>query len=242
MSQGRLPSGGEVVAAGDAVTPSRRGVPLVLETLRALGLDQAIAQHVRVRERQSGDPAVEKIEALVLRLAAGGTGGDDSRVLQAAGGRRRLLGRRLPSADRLRHCLSACHDDALIAQAQAQRPPDRGAYLPAEPAARQGLARGHTALVHRVAAQGRSTTATLDHDATLQASHKREARPHSQGGRGSQPTAVYWVEQDRVVADEVPGRERGRGDGDPAPHPAGLRQPAAHGDHLRLPRRHGLLR
>jgi hypothetical protein len=64
------------------------------------------------------------------------------------------------------------------------------------------LARVNTALVHRVAAQGRSTTATLDHDATIQESHKREALPHYKGGRGYQPTAVYWVEQDLVVADE----------------------------------------
>jgi hypothetical protein len=76
------------------------------------------------------------------------------------------------------------------------------AYIPAENAALQGLARVNTALVHRVAAQGRSTTATLDHDATIQESHKREALPHYQGGRGYQPTAVYWVEQDLVVADE----------------------------------------
>ncbi len=53
-----------------------------------------------------------------------------------------------------------------------------------------------------MAAQGRSPTATLDPDATLQESHQREARPHSQGGRGYQPTAVVWVEQELGVADE----------------------------------------
>lgn len=191
----------EVVADAGTVT-GRAGLPLVLETLRALGLDQAIAQHVRVRERQSGYTEAEKIEALVLLLAAGGTCLDDIAVLQADGGLRRLLGRRFPSADRLRHFLYAFHDDQLIAQAQAQRPPDRVAYIPAETAALQGLGRVNTALVHRVAAQGRSTKATLDHDATIQESHKREALPHYQGGRGYQPTAVVWVEQDLVVADE----------------------------------------
>ncbi len=201
MSQGLLPYTVEAVPDGDGLT-SRAGLPLVLETMRALGLDQAIAQHVHVRERQSGYTEAEKIEALVLLLAAGGTCPDDIRVLRADGGLRRLLGRRLPSADRLRHFLYACHDDALIAQAQAQRPPDRVAYIPAENAALQGLGRVNTALVHRVAAQGRSTTATLDHDATIQESHKRGALPHYQGGRGYQPTAVYWVEQDLVVADE----------------------------------------
>src|SRR3990172_7415348 len=110
MSQGILPYVVEVVADAGTVT-GRAGLPLVLETLRALGLDHAIAQHVQVRERQSGYSEVEKIEALVLLLAAGGDCLDDSAVLQADGGLRRLLGRKLPSADALRHFLYAFHDD-----------------------------------------------------------------------------------------------------------------------------------
>jgi hypothetical protein len=201
MSQGLLPYRVEVIADAAAVT-GRAGLPLVLETLRALGLEAAIAQHVRVRERQSGYTEVEKVEALVLLLAAGGDCLDDIAVLQADGGLRRLLGRQLPSADTLRHFLYAFHDEELILAAQAARPAGQVAYIPAENAALQGLARVNTALVHQVAAQGKSTTATLDHDATIQESHKREALPHYQGGRGYQPTAVYWVEQDLVVADE----------------------------------------
>jgi hypothetical protein len=201
MRQGLLPYVVEVVADGDGVT-GRAGLPLVLETMRALGLPRVIREQVRIRERRSGYTEAEKIEALVLLLAAGGTCLDDIAVLQADGGLRRLLDRRLPSADTLRHFLYACHDEALIAQAQAQRPAGQVAYIPAENAALQGLAHVNTALVHAVAAQGKSTTATLDHDATIQESHKREALPHYQGGRGYQPAAVYWVEQDLVVADE----------------------------------------
>jgi Transposase DDE domain group 1 len=201
MSQRLLPYTVETVPEGDGLT-SRAGLPLVLETMRALGLDRAIAQHVQVRERRSGYSETEKIEALVLLLAAGGDCLDDIAVLQADGGLRRLVGRPFPSADTLRHFLYACHDERLIAAAQAQRPAGQVAYIPAENAALQGLARVNTALVHRVAAQGKSTTATLDHDATIQESHKREALPHYKGGRGYQPTAVYWVEQDLVVADE----------------------------------------
>jgi hypothetical protein len=201
MSQGLLPYTVEVVERPDTVT-GRAGLPLVLETMRALGLDQAIAAHVHVRERQSGYTETEKLEALVLLLAAGGDCLDDIRVLQADAGLARLLDRTLPSADTLRHFLYAFHDDRLIAQAQAARPAGQVAYIPTENAPLQGLARVNTALVHRVAAAGRNTTATLDHDATIQESHKREALPHYQGGRGYQPAAVYWVEQDLVVADE----------------------------------------
>jgi len=201
MSQGLLPYTVEVVDRADTVT-GRAGLPLVLETMRALGLDQAIAAHVHVRERQSGYSETAKVEALLCLLAAGGSCFDDIRVLQADAGLTRLLDRTLPSADTLRHFLYAFHDEALIAQAQAARPAGQVAYIPAETAPLQGLARVNTALVHRVAAAGQNPTATLDHDATLQESHKREALGHYQGGRGYQPAAIYWGEQDLVVADE----------------------------------------
>jgi hypothetical protein len=44
--------------------------------------------------------------------------------------------------------------------------------------------------------------ATLEMDATIIESHKKEALPHYKGGRGYQPSLVYWVEQDLVVADQ----------------------------------------
>jgi len=201
MSPGLLPYTIETVPDLDGLT-SRAGLPLVLETMRALGLPRVIRAHVRIRARQSGYTEVEKLEALILLLAAGGDCLDDIAVLQADGGLGRLLERQLPAADTLRHFLYAFHDEELILAAQAARPAGQVAYIPAENAALQGLARVNTALVSQVAAQGKSTTATLDHDATIQESHKREARPHYKGGRGYQPTAVYWVEQDLVVADE----------------------------------------
>jgi Transposase DDE domain group 1 len=201
MSHGLLPYTVEVVPDAAGLT-SRAGLPLVLETMRALGLPRVIREHVHIRARQSGYTEVEKLEALILLLAAGGDCLDDIAVLQADGGLGRLVERQLPSADTLRHFLYAFHDEELILAAQAARPAGQVAYIPAENVALQGLARVNTALVHQMAAQGKSTTATLDHDATIQESHKREARPHYKGGRGYQPTAVYWVEQDLVVADE----------------------------------------
>lgn len=201
MSAGMRPYVVEVGARA-ATRTGRAGLPLVVETLRALGLEQVIEAAVQVRERASGYSEVEKIEALVLLLAAGGDCLDDIAVLKADAGLERLLGRPLPAADTLRNFLYTFHDPALIAAAQAQRAPGEVAYIPAENAALQGRGRGNVALVQRVAAQGRGTRATLDHDATVQESHKREAQVHDKGGRGYQPAALYWVEQDLVVADE----------------------------------------
>ena len=201
MSCGLLPYVVEVGARADTLT-GRAGLPLVVETLRALGLERVIEAEVRVRQRASGYTEVEKLEALVLLLAAGGDCLDDIAVLQADAGLCRLLGRRLPSADTLRQFLYAFHDSTLIEAAQALRGPTEVAYIPAENAALQGLGRVNVALVHGVAAQGKGRRATLDHDATIQESHKRPAQWHDKGGRGYQPAAIYWVEQDLVVADE----------------------------------------
>jgi hypothetical protein len=196
-----LPYVVEVGARADTLT-ARAGLPLVVETLRALGLEQVMEAAVRVRTRASGYTEAEKIEAVVLVLAAGGDCLDDITALKADGGLERLLGRALPGADTLRHFLYAFHDPILIEAAQAQRAPGETAYIPAENAALQGLGQVNVALVQRVAAQGQGTRATLDHDATIQESHKREAQSHYKGGRGYQPAALYWVEQDLVVADE----------------------------------------
>jgi hypothetical protein len=201
MSPGLLPYTVRVERRPDTLT-ARAGLPLVGETRRALGLPAVIAESVRVRQRASGYPEGEKVEALGRLLAAGGTCVDDIAVLRADAGLERLLGQRRPGADTLRQFLYACHDAELIAAAQTQRGPGQVAYIPAENAALQGLARVNTALVQRVAAQGRGTRATLDHDATIQESHKREALAHYEGGRGYQPAAIYWGEQDLVVADE----------------------------------------
>lgn len=202
MTQGILPYVVELAERSDTVT-GRAGLPLVLETMRGLALDHAISEHVRLRERASGYSEVEKIEALVLLLASGGECVDDIRVLQADPGLLRLLDRqRLPSPDALLNFLYAFHDPQLIKQAQEGRALDTLAYIPEENAALAGLGRLNLELVRRVAAQGQGRRATLDQDATIQESHKKEALAHYKGGRGYQPVAIYWVEQDLVLADE----------------------------------------
>jgi len=201
MSQGVLAY--EVQAAGeDGTLTARGGLPLVIEMLRALRVDQAIARHVRVRERQRGYTEGAVIEAFVLLLAGGGECLDDIEVLRADRGLGRLLGRELPTADTLRRFLYACHRPELIDQARTARGPEEVAYIPAESAALRGLGQANRELVAAVAARGACTRATLDHDATILESHKREALGHYKGGRGYQPAVLYWAEQDLVVADE----------------------------------------
>jgi hypothetical protein len=202
MSQRLLPFTFEVATRPDEVT-ARAGLPVVLETMWTLGLRGAIKSELPMRQRASGYSEAEKVEALVLLLAAGGECLDDIAVLKADGGLQRLLKRELPSADTLRNFLYRFHDEGLVEAAKRSAvEAEREAYIVPESAALQGLARVNQALVHRVAAQGKNRRATLDLDATLQESHKRQAQAHYKGGVGYQPVAVLWVEEDLVVTDQ----------------------------------------
>jgi hypothetical protein len=64
------------------------------------------------------------------------------------------------------------------------------------------LGKAFPALLAEVQRRWPQAEATLDIDASIHESHKREALPHYLGGRGYQPQLAYWVEQDLIVADE----------------------------------------
>jgi hypothetical protein len=173
------------------------GLTLVSETMLALGLDDVVSTELVLRERQRGYSEFEKLHAVVLVQAAGGECVEDVRVLGRDAGLLRLVARPWPSPDALHAFLSEFHDDTQM----AARPPT-GAWIPAEPAALQALGAVNRALVHRAVLGTTVRRATLDLDATLIESHKRDALAHYKGGRGYQPAAVLWAEQDLVLADQ----------------------------------------
>lgn len=196
MGQGLLPFRFEAAPRPMDLT-AHAGLTLIAETLLALGVDALVRDGLRLRLRQRGYPEFDKLQALVLIQAAGGDGVEDVRVLARDAGLTRLLHRRFPSPDALHDFLARCHDE----QAMAQRPPT-GAWIPAEPPALQALAALNTAVIRRAVTGLPADTATLDLDATTIVSHKHDALPLYTGGRGYQPTAVCWAEQDLVVADQ----------------------------------------
>ena len=197
---GVLPFAIEVVD-DDATLTAHAGLPLVLETMRALGLSDELNTTLAIRRRMSGATDAQKVEALVLRMAAGGECVSDVEVLRADKGRMRLVGG-LPSEDVLLRFLYEFHDERLIEQAQQQRPAGQVAYIPEQSAPLVRLARCNVAFVHAVAKQTGVTRATLDHDATIQESHTKQSLPHHKGGRGDQPSVISWAEHDLVLADE----------------------------------------
>lgn len=174
------------------------GLTLVSETMLALGLDEVVREHLQLRARQRGYEEFDKLQALVLVQAAGGDCVEDVRILARDAGLVRLLARPLPSPDALHDFLGAFHDEAQV----AGRPGAGVAWIPDENAALGALAAVNTALVQRAVRRTPGRQATMDLDATIIESHKRDALPHYKGGRGYQPTAVVWAEQDLVLADQ----------------------------------------
>jgi Transposase DDE domain group 1 len=198
---GLLPYTIEIVEDADAVT-AHAGLPLVLETMRKLGVSANLDAELGLRQRNHGATDSAKSESIVLLMAAGGDCISDIDVLRADKGLQRLVGAEFPTQEVLRTFLYGFHNDQLIGEAQRRRAPGEVAYIPAETSALQGLGRVNIALTHEVARHMKLTTATLDHDATIQESHKKEAMAHYKGGRGYQPAVLYWVEADQILGDE----------------------------------------
>jgi hypothetical protein len=176
---------------------ARAGLTLVSEAMLALGLEELVGDRLSVRRRKRGFSEFDKLHALVLVQAAGGECIEDVEVLARDAGLLRLVGRAWPSPDALHAFLASFHDDA-----QMRSRPVEGAWIPQETEPLRALAEVNRELVHRIVALIPASRATLDLDATVIESHKREARPHYKGGRGYQPTAVLWAEQDLVIADQ----------------------------------------
>jgi hypothetical protein len=155
---------------------ARAGLSLVAEAVLALGLDDVVRGRVRLLKRRRGLDDFEKLLVVVLMLAAGGECVEDVEILRRDLGLQRLLGRELPSADALHRFLGAFHDEREL----AQRPKD-GAWIPTEPTALRQLAQVNVELVRRAVALRKPRRATLDLDATILESHKREALAHFKG-------------------------------------------------------------
>ena len=167
---GMLPFAIEVTDDDHAVT-AYAGLPLVVETMRALGVSDTLDAQLGIRQRNNGASDAHKAEAIVLLMAAGGSCLSDITKLHADKGLERLLGRELPSEQVLWTYLNAFHDEALLKEAQSRRRPDQVAYIPGENGPLSALGRINVALAQTVASKNDIRRATLDHDATIVESH-----------------------------------------------------------------------
>jgi Transposase DDE domain group 1 len=184
-------------AAEHIEVTGRAGLPLVVETMRALGVDELAATRLPQPQRESRFAPEEKLEALVTLIAAGGDRIEDIHVLAEDKGLENLLGAPFPSPDALLDFLGQFHDP----KAWENRPPEKKAFVPKESAPLKALDDINREIVHR-GALSTATVATIDHDGTIIEAHKQDALIAYEGTRGYQPLVAVWAEQQLIMADE----------------------------------------
>lgn len=176
---------------------ARAGLPLVIETHRALQLDAEARRLFGPPRSKNEFGADEQLETLAMLIAAGGDRIEDIRILGEDKGLVRLLGRPFASPDSLLDFLNSFHDEA----SWKDRPKEKLAFVPPESLRLRHLETLNRALILR-AADPKCTTATIDHDGTIIESHKRGTLMAYEGTRGYQPLVATWAEEQLIVADE----------------------------------------
>lgn len=181
----------------DAVTP-HAGVALLIDLARRSQTLAAVERHLSPKPSAKGLGQGQMVESFMLLSALGGDCLDDFDGLRRDRGLAALLGYDLPAASTARQWLDRFHDEALLVDR-----PRQGSFIPTESAALAGLRAvvQHTVRAY-VGAARPEPTVTLDVDAHLVESSKREALPTYKGFRGYQPLLVSWAETGLVLADE----------------------------------------
>jgi hypothetical protein len=207
MPQGILPYKYEEEKKPAGMT-SLAGLPIYLDLACALGLPKSIDHHLHLRPTQ-GWTDRQMVLSLMFLALAGGDCVDDLKVLEADDGFRRILehiepktpssrwrinkSRTIPSASAVFRYLSAFHTD---------EPPVRGSASIPHISALGGFAEVNREMITSVQKNNLSFTATLDMDATLIETAKKEALFCYEGYKAYQPLNVYWAEQELLVNTE----------------------------------------
>jgi hypothetical protein len=179
------------------------GVPLVVQAFRSLGVPASVQQHVQIRQRERGYDEATMVESFVVLNALGGECVDDFQHLREDAGLKEMLGHEVPSPEAARQFLNQFHAEEKIAEAKQRRGPEQIAFIPEEAEALAGLGQVNRELVRELGKRCLDQCiATVDQDATIIESHKREALRTYEGERGYQPMLVVWAEMDVVLADE----------------------------------------
>jgi len=143
------------------------------------------------------------IESFVILNAVGGECLEDFDRLREDAGLAEMLGHEIPSPEAARKFLYQFHDEGKITAAKQQLPLGQVAYIPGETEPLAGLAQVNRDLLAEVGRRcADQKIATVDQDATIIESHKREARVTYQGERGYQPMLAVWAETDLLLADQ----------------------------------------
>ena len=221
MPQGILPFQYEEEPSCQGIT-GLAGLPLYLEIAQVARMREVIDRRLgRIGPRQGWTPAQHILSVILLNLCGGDCVDDldvlnddpgfgdilrQSEVYRLGRRKRRALQRRwrkerqrsVPSPSALRRFLSLFHDP----EQEQHRTPGR-AFIPAANELLRRLQDINTEFVSFAhSRQPDLTTATLDMDATLIESHKREALFCYKKYRSYQPLNTWWAEMGLVLHTE----------------------------------------
>lgn len=220
MPQGVLPFQYEEDEQKSPIT-AFAGLFLYLDLFAASELRASVDEHLGFLDGEQGWTAYELVSALALLNVAGGDGVSDIDVLEQDAGfsevvrrvalhglnrrRRREIKARwrkqrqraVPSPSAIFRFLSAFHDEE-----QEKQRVEGKAFIPTPNRALQGLYRVVDDMVAFVQRCQPQQVATLDMDATLDETHKRQALHCYKGFKAYQPLNVWWDEQQLVVRSE----------------------------------------
>ena len=212
MAQGVLPFQYEADTTSSGMT-SLGGLPVYLDLIVSSGLSEAIKKYVCVAGNQ-GWLDLQMILALIFLNLAGGDCVDDLERLENDPGfaalmrsiERHLLTRKertalkarwrqertraLPAPSSMRDWLERFHDPATMEVQEKGK-----AIIPALTENLRSLWSVNLGLIGFLQRHRQETTATLDMDATLVETHKRDALHCYKGFKAYQPLNCYWAEQ-----------------------------------------------
>jgi len=179
------------------------GIPLLVQAFRSLAVGGSVKRNVSLKQRQRGLSEDAYVESFVILNTAGGDCLDDFEQLRADDGLAELIGHEVPSPEAARKFLYQFHDEAKVEEAQQQALSlGQRSYIPGENAALQGLGTVNREMIQEFGRRTGDKIATIDLDATVIESWKRQAQPTYQGSTGYQPMLALWAELNVIVADE----------------------------------------
>ena len=195
------------------------GLPVYLDLIHAMGLPKLIGDHLQVKERGWAD--AQMISSLILLNLAGGDCVEDlskvendegfCRILRRVGQwglkrrERREQERRwrkeqkrsVPSPSSVFRYLSFFHD-----REQEKKRVAGKAFIPVPNEHLRGLVKVNHGVVSFIQKRCPERTATLDQDATLVETAKRDALFSYKGFKSYQPLNTWWAEQQIVLHTE----------------------------------------
>ena len=179
------------------------GIPLFVRTARSLDEPGSVKRNLALKQRDRGFDEATYIESFLVLNAAGGNCLEDFACLREDRGLAAMLGHEVPSPEAARKFLYQFHDPQKIEQAQRELALGEVSYVPEESTALRGLAQVNQDVVRELARRcAGERIATIDMDATIIESWKREAKATYEGNNGYQPMVALWTEMNVVVAEE----------------------------------------